>query len=303
MPIFTRDKLAKFAPRPREAAKAQIWDGYADALCEHGDALCAEFGIDEALELQHFMARVGHECDGFMLIWENMHYRAERIMEVFGEGRHSAGVSSSEARYLAGNDQALAERVYGLGNPRKARELGNREPGDGYRYRGFGPMQTTGRADHEKYLGGDTSYRAALRAAFAEWDKKDCNEPARRDDAKTICKRINGGYNGLDDQRVRLTRAKRVWPVMPTDPVQPPETMLASTTGNTAIALGTGGTVSTATEVSTAMAKVAAGGSFSLSSFLMALASSPTFWVGVFTVAGAAYVWLERRRKLVNHGI
>lgn len=83
-----------------------------------------------------------------------------------------------------------------------------------------------------------------------------------------------------------------------------PQSMAQSSTGNTALALGAGGGVSTANEVSNAMALVAqTGDGFSLGSFLLALAQSPTFWVGVFTVAGAAYVWLERRRKLIVHGV
>jgi N-acetylmuramoyl-L-alanine amidase len=83
-----------------------------------------------------------------------------------------------------------------------------------------------------------------------------------------------------------------------------PAGMAASTEGNTAVVLGAGGSVNTATEVATAMAKVAgAGEGFSLTAFLMALASSPTFWVGVITVGGAAYIWLRRRARLITHGV
>lgn len=83
-----------------------------------------------------------------------------------------------------------------------------------------------------------------------------------------------------------------------------PASMAQSSTGNTAIALGAGGSVTTATEVSNAMAIVArSGNGFSLTQFALALAQSPTFWVGLFTVAGAAYVWLERRRKLTVYGV
>lgn len=320
MPIFTRETLAAFAPRPSAVAKGKAWDDYVAALIEHGDALCAEHGIDEPLELHHFMAQIAHESGGFSLMWESMHYSADRISQIFGVGRHSAAVKPAEAQRLAGNPQALADRVYGIGNPRKARELGNREPGDGWRYRGFGVMQTTGRDAHERLLNGETTPIAAVRAAFVEWSERGCNTPARADDIKTVTRRINGGQNGIADRRAWLDRAKRVWPTLPRPvladdsvvaqlpPIAgsdrpPPQTMAQSTTGNTAVALGAGGTVSTASEVSMAMAKVAGTGSFSIPSFMMALAQSPTFWIGVFTIAGAAYVWLERRRKLVKHGI
>jgi N-acetyl-anhydromuramyl-L-alanine amidase AmpD len=94
-------------------------------------------------------------------------------------------------------------------------------------------------------------------------------------------------------------------PAAPVTPLPaPPATMATSTTGQTAIALGAGGTVTAATEVSTAMALVAkSGATFSAAQFALALAQSPTFWIAVLTVAGAAYVWLERRAKLVRYGI
>lgn len=306
--MITREQLEKLCPRPAGTGdRAKNWDAYVQALIETGPALCAEFGIDLACELQHFLAQIAHESGGFGILWEDMkNYRPERIVEIFGAGIHSAKVTPIEARKLAGRAEALAERVYGLGNPKKAKELGNRDRGDGFKYRGYGPMQVTGRADHERLLGGQATPYAALRAAFREWDEKKCNELAARDDIKAITKRINGGYNGLDDRRAYLAKAKRIWPTFVADsgPRPPPASMLESTTGNTAVALGTGGTVSTATEVSTAMAKVASGGNgFSIVEFAIALAQSPTFWIGVFTVAGAAYVWLERRRKLVVHGI
>ncbi len=302
---ITRQDLARFAPRPSGAVRAATWDAYADAIVADLPALADEFGLDEALELQHFMAQIGHESGGFTILWESMHYTAPRICAIFGVGRHSAGVTQDEAARLAGNDEALAERVYGLGNPKKARELGNREPGDGYRYRGFGPMQITGRRDHERLLGGEATVGAALRAALREWDEKRCNELARADDLKTITRRINGGYNGLADRKAMLARAKRVWPRLPGDDKPAPITSMAeSTTGNTAIGLGTGGGIGVATEVSGAIAKAAATGEpLTIGALLLALAQSPTFWIGVFTVAGAAYIWLERRRKLVKWGI
>jgi len=150
--MLMRADLQNFAPRPHAGEKAANWDTYVAALENHAGELCAEFGIDTALELQHFMAQIAHESGGFTVLWEDMRYSAPRIMEIFGVGKHSAKVTAAESRDLAGKPKDLAERVYGLGNPKKARELGNSAPGDGYRYRGFGPMQITGRADHERYL-------------------------------------------------------------------------------------------------------------------------------------------------------
>ncbi|MEH2470469.1 putative chitinase [Nitrobacteraceae bacterium AZCC 2161] len=65
------------------------------------------------------------------IVREDMNYRAERIGQIFGV--HSAKVTPAEAERLAHNPKALAERVYGLGNPKWAKEPGNTQPGDGYR--------------------------------------------------------------------------------------------------------------------------------------------------------------------------
>lgn len=219
-PMLTREDLQKFAPRPASGTMAKTWDSYVDALIENAGALCAEFGIDTPLELQHFLAQIAHESGGFTIIWESGAYSATGIMNIFGVGKHSARVTTEEAHKIASlplpqRAEVLFERVYGLGNPSKARELGNTDPGDGYKYRGFGPMQITGKADHMRLLMGDHSFRGALRGAFAEWGEKNCNELAARDDIKSITKRINGGYNGLESRKKYLRKAKTVWPLFP----------------------------------------------------------------------------------------
>lgn len=103
-----------------------------------------------AQEAAYVLATTFHETGGKMApIRENMSYRADRILEVFGSN-HSARVTRSEAASLANNPQGLAERVYGLGNPRKAKELGNVRKGDGWKYRGGGLDQRTGRGNYAR---------------------------------------------------------------------------------------------------------------------------------------------------------
>lgn len=177
-----------------------------------GDHILALYGITKPLRVAHFLAQVLHETGGLTVLEENMSYRAERIVEVFGPGRHSASVGPAEARTLARNPQALAERVYGLGNPRKARELGNVEPGDGFRYRGRGVLQTTGRANYRR-LGARagvgfeaepelvTSAQHALVPALLEWAEGNLNLAADRNDIAAITRRINGGFNGFADRK------------------------------------------------------------------------------------------------------
>ncbi|MEK6406885.1 MAG: peptidoglycan-binding protein [Acidobacteriota bacterium] len=165
-----------------------------------------------------------------------MNYSAGRMVEIFGVGRHSAAVTASEAARLAGNPQAIAERVYGLGNPRKARELGNTEPGDGFRYCGNGVLQTTGRGNHRRMgaaCGVDfegspelvTAPEHALKPALQEWTESNLNFLADRNDIRTITRKINGGFNGLADREALFNK---IFPLLrtasgPTDPMDAAE--------------------------------------------------------------------------------
>ncbi|UXT99432.1 hypothetical protein [Agrobacterium tumefaciens] len=131
------------APFGGRLTQSQI-DGVNAIISEAGDCALSESPTAYALATTFF------ETGGKMQpVRENMSYRADRILEVFG-ANHSAKVTKAEAQKLAGNPQALAERVYGLGNPKKAAELGNVQKGDGFRYRGGGLDQRTGRKNYRR---------------------------------------------------------------------------------------------------------------------------------------------------------
>jgi putative chitinase len=206
--LLTADTFKKFAP----AAKAE----FVGIIGTRGDEILARFGINaNARRFCHFMAQVAHESAGFKAVEENLNYSAANMARVFG-------IPASEAQRLVGNKQAFAERVYGLGNPRKARMLGNTQPGDGFRYRGRGFIQLTGRANYRdigKRIGldleGSPDLAAepanALLCAAAFWDRTKLNEIADQDNIEIITKRINGGRHGLDDRKQKFAAAQRIW--------------------------------------------------------------------------------------------
>src|SRR5262249_9734445 len=141
------------------------------------------------------------ETGGFALIWESMKYSAERLIDIFGR---AAAITPEEAQHLAFHEEAIAERVYGLGNPPKARKLGNIKPGDGWRYRGGGFLQTTGRENYRtlgQQIGIDLEGHpelledplVSLRAACAQWHRLGLNEYADRGDFRGCCNGINFG--------------------------------------------------------------------------------------------------------------
>ena len=83
------------------------------------------------------------ESGGLTRFSENLHYTEAGLLRIYGVGRSSAKITSSEARRLAENPEAIAKRVYGTG--KKAHDLGNLTPQDGWDFRGGGPIQITGR--------------------------------------------------------------------------------------------------------------------------------------------------------------
>lgn len=213
--LLTADDLREFAPRARPE--------YAQVLGSQGNDVLTRFGINRNdLRFCHFMAQVAHECGEFTIVEENLNYSAKRMVEIFGAGRHSAAIGGAEAQRLVGSKEAFAERVYGLGNPSKARDLGNTKPGDGYRYRGRGFLQITGRAAYRemgKRIGVDLEAEPdkageplyALMTAAAFWDSRKLNTYADQDNIEIITKRINGGFNGLADRKRKYAKAVEVF--------------------------------------------------------------------------------------------
>lgn len=182
--------------------------------------------ITTRLRAAHFLAQIMTETGGLQILEESGAYRAARILEIFGVGHHSAGVTEAEARRIAALPVAqrgpvLFNRVYGVGNPRKMREFDNTGPNDGWLYRGGGMMQATGKSNyaamaaktglplvaHPELLHQPDS---AFTAAYLEWAQDGrCNAAADRDDVVTVRHIINGGSNGLAECRKYLARAKQ----------------------------------------------------------------------------------------------
>ncbi|UPJ49494.1 TIGR02594 family protein [Bradyrhizobium sp. 200] len=199
--------------------------GYLAAF-DSGDALLQQHQITTPDRLAHFLAQVLHESGGLTLEHESMNYGAERLLQIFGAGRHSAAITPPEAQRLARDERGIAERVYGLGNPRKAQELSNKNPGDGFKYRGRGLMQTTGRCNYRRMgqaCGVDFeenpdlvfSPQHALKPALVEWSEAGLNVYADNNDILAISRAINCGSpkskaipNGMQDRATWFAKVR-----------------------------------------------------------------------------------------------
>jgi lysozyme family protein len=110
------------------------------------------------------------------------------------------------------------------------------------------------------------------------------------------------------DPSIRILQApvdpSREFVATPDTAPDAPASMATSSTGNTAVVIGSGGGTIAATEISQAAGKVAATGKpFSLGEFVLALVQSPTFLIAAFTVLGSIYIWLERARIRRKAGV
>ncbi|HEX6649182.1 MAG TPA: hypothetical protein VF075_06575 [Pyrinomonadaceae bacterium] len=184
---------------------------YLDAIRD-GGPMFVQHGITTPLRMSHFIAQAMVETGGFTFLRENMNYSVPQMLKTFGAPHHSATVTPEEAPGLVNKPEKLAERVYGLDNPTMAAKLGNTQPGDGFRYRGNGFMQTTGREAHRelgKPFGLDfennpdlvTAPEHVLKPALKEWIDKNLNHFADKNDITTITERINGGFNGFPERK------------------------------------------------------------------------------------------------------
>lgn len=162
----------------------------------------------------HFMAQLAHESAHFSRLEENLNYSAKGLWNVFRKYFDDEAHAETYAR----DPERIANRVYAN------RMLnGPEESGDGYRYRGRGFIQLTGRENYRNIgnrIGLDlegnpdqvaSDVETALRVAADFWDSKKLNRYADKNDVRSITKRINGGYHGLEQRQKLLARARAIW--------------------------------------------------------------------------------------------
>jgi putative chitinase len=156
----------------------------------------------------HFFAQTSHETGGFKAFSENLNYSAQGLQGIFGK-YFPGNLEESYAR----QPEKIANRVYAdrMGN-------GNEASGDGWKYRGRGALQLTGKANYEafaKYLGNNevlenpdlvaTKYAFESAMFFFERNKlwEICDKGINDATILALTKRINGGTHGLEDRKTK----------------------------------------------------------------------------------------------------
>ena len=176
-----------------------------DAVIQMIPDTAAKFGINTPLRLAHFLAQCGHESGGFKATQENLNYSAKGLNGIFKKYFPTEAAATPYAR----QPEKIANKVYGgrMGNGLEA-------SGEGYKFRGRGYIQLTGKENYTafgKAIGEDilanpdkvASTYALLSAAWffsKNGLHKIADEGASDTVVTKITKRVNGGTIGLPDR-------------------------------------------------------------------------------------------------------
>lgn len=204
--IISKSQLLQLCftyPKDRIDDDVRFFNEWSDRFC-----------INTPLRVAHFWAQLAHESAGFTHVEENLNYSAEALLRTFPKY-----FTKEQAQAYANKPVRIASRVYAnrLSN-------GNETSGDGWKFRGRGYIQITGKANYlayrtSGYCTGDimakpellTKAPGRLKSAMWFWYSRGCNKLADNDDVKGVTKKINGGTNGLANRMYYWRKAKRIF--------------------------------------------------------------------------------------------
>lgn len=178
----------------------------------------AKYAIDSPLRAAHFLGQIAHESGDFTIKTESMNYTTpSRIVAIWPSRFNLDGTGGKkDANKYIKNQELLAEAVYGG-------RMGNDQPGDGFRFRGGGFLQLTGKESYKGYAGylkksvnetadllrSDNFY--ALDCALWEYTinmklNSVADQGMTDDVILKITKRVNGGTIGLEDRKAKTKK-------------------------------------------------------------------------------------------------
>lgn len=172
--------------------------------------------INTTNRIAAFMSQCSHESLGFTVLEENLNYSGNRLRAVFGKYFATNKIAAEFER----QPEKIANRVYSnrMGN-------GDEESGEGWKYRGRGILQITGKnnyracsielfadetvlLDYPELLA--TKHRFMVESACWYWTKNNLNQYADSEDLETLTRKINGGINGLQDRIEKYHSFKQI---------------------------------------------------------------------------------------------
>jgi putative chitinase len=168
-----------------------------------------KFDINNPLRLAHFLSQCAHESGNFKFINENLNYSADGLQKIFKKYFPNPEIAAKYAR----KPEMIANKVYAnrMGN-------GDEASGDGWKYRGSGYIQLTGKDNFKlfnEYVEDDivanpnlVAEKYPLTSAAFFFSKNGLNLIADKgagvEIVTQITKRVNGGTHGLDDRLAKF---------------------------------------------------------------------------------------------------
>jgi putative chitinase len=193
--MITEDLLKKTAPKCKSPKE------WADNL----NKVLPRYQIDTKLRVTHFLAQCLNETGGFTVLVENLNYSKDGLLKIFPKY-----FSEKDAELYQRKPQAIANRVYGnrMGN-------GNEASGDGFKYRGRGIIQLTGKDNYTKFSKDEymsdiavtnpdivCEVDGAIRSACWYWKRNNVNAIADKGpNILAVTKCVNGGSIGLVERQ------------------------------------------------------------------------------------------------------
>lgn len=191
---FTEDQLHHLLPRVKNLS--EWYESLVDVL--------PQYEINDIARVAAFIAQCAHESGGFTTLSENLNYSADGLRKIFPKYFPTAEMAQQYHR----QPEKIANRVY-------ANRMGNgpEASGEGYKFRGRGLIQLTGKSNYQRcsmaMFEDDTLLQQpdvltqpyyAIHSACWFWTANKLNELADAQDLRMMTKKINGGFIGLDDR-------------------------------------------------------------------------------------------------------
>lgn len=202
--VLTRSQLLRAVPELNKVAL--------DSFVASYNQFAIPFGINTPLRTIHFLSQVIWESGYLKSTVENLNYSAEGLLKTFPRY-----FNAETAKEYARQPERIANRVYAnrMGN-------GNEASGDGWKFRGRGFIQLTGRESYIKFYQSDCCTEDVVNhpdkvakfpldqvSAMWYWESHDLSKLADRDDCEAITRIVNGGLSHIADRKFLVRRLKR----------------------------------------------------------------------------------------------
>ena len=190
--------------------KNRNWEEWVEPMQD----LFGKYGIQSKERIAMFIAQCGHESGDFRIMEENLNYSANALASLWKKYfNEETGLDPQDYHR---QPEKIANVIYA-----NRMDNGNIDSGDGWKFRGKGAIQVTGRYNTTRFanyvkreVDAANDYllttRGALEGALWYWEACNLNDHSDDQDIRKVTKLINGGYHGLDDRKQRYITAYAV---------------------------------------------------------------------------------------------